>query len=113
MRSVLIAMLLAGVATPAFAQDGRFHERGDRHAQSSNDQSNSTPSDAKPAHPQRSAEPQHGNVNVGAPSDARSGMGRQHGVEGGASATAQANPRSAGGEVHHTRGHAAGVPTAE
>ena len=103
MRSVFIALLLAGVATPALAQDGRVHDRFGRHGQDSNQQGDSSQSDAKPQRPQRNAEPRRETMPASEPNEVRSGMGRQHSYSGAGAAVEQGAMRSASGQARRSQ----------
>lgn len=105
MRTVLLALLLAGAASPALAAGdggpwghGNRGDRGEQAAQSSDNGDN----EARPRRAERAA-PHRENVNVNAnsntPNEPRQGMVRQRQFEGGP-AMEQGGPRAFGGQFH-------------
>ena len=114
MRSVVIALLLAGAATPAIAGDIQFRPRGGDHRGNQSDDSSSS-SEARPSRPQRSAEPRHESGGGQDNGQRHQGMGRQQSFGGGGPAIEQGGGnRDAGDSVRNwRRQQVVETPTAE
>lgn len=94
MRSVLIALLLAGIATPAIAEDFQFRTRGERGERRPDDSASDAPRERQQRGAERRDQPADSDS-----SERRSGNGRSESLGGGGATSTQGGRDQGAGDA--------------